>query len=111
MKKNIFEMVVALVNGENVADMDTLRAEVNAEWEHLKIKQSANKNLYEAAREVAFGILNKTPKTAKEIYAKGEGQWPEGFTAGKLQYAILHYWNDQIVKHENGKSAFTYTVK
>ena len=26
---------------------------------------------------------------------------PDGFTAAKVQYAFLHYWNDEIVKHDN----------
>lgn len=111
MKKNVFEMVVALVNGQTVADMDTLRAEVNAEWERANAKRNANKGAYDMAKDVAFGILSDKPMTVKEIFAAGEGEWPQGFTAAKVQYALLHYWNDEVVKHDNGKSAFTYTVK
>ena len=111
MKKNVFEMVVAMVNGQPVADIELLRNEINAEWERTSAKARANKSAYDAAKEVAFGILCDNPMTVKEIYAEGEGQWPEGFTASKVQYAVLHYWNDEIVKHDNGKNAFTYTVK
>ena len=46
MKKNVFEMVVALVNGQPVADMDTLRTEVNAEYERMNAKRIANRSLY-----------------------------------------------------------------
>lgn len=111
MKKSVFEMVVAMVNGQPVADMETLRNEVNTEWAHMQEKANANRSAYDAAKEVAFSILRDTPMTVKEIYAAGEGQWPDGFTAAKIQYAVLHYWNDEIVKHDNGKSAFTYTRK
>ena len=110
MKKNVFEMIVALVNGQPVADMDTLRTEVNAEYERMNAKRIANRSLYDTAHDIAMGILNGTPMTVKEIFAASD-EWPEGFTAAKLQYAVLHYWNDEVTKHDNGKSAFTYTAK
>ena len=110
MKKNVFEMVVAMVNGQPVADMDTLRAEVNAEWERTNAKRLANKSAYDAAKDVAFSILCDKPMTVKEIFAASD-EWPDGFSASKVQYALLHYWNDEVVKHNNGKNAFTYTVK
>ena len=111
MKKNVFEMVVAMVNGQPVADMETLRNEINAEYERMNAKRKANKDAYDAAKDVVFGILCDKPMTVKEIYSAGEGLWPDGFTSAKVQYAILHYWNDEVVKHDNGKSAYTYTVK
>lgn len=111
MKKNVFEMVVALVNGQPVADMDTLRTEINAEWERMAAKRDANRNAYDMAKEVAFNYLCDVPMTIKELFAAGEGHWPDGFTAAKVQYAMLHYWNDLVVKHENGKGPYTYTVK
>lgn len=111
MKKNVFEMVYTMVNGGKVEDMGTLRAEINAEWERMQEKRNVNKSAYDAAKDVAFSILSDVPKTVKDVFAEGEGQWPNGFTAAKVQYAFLHYWNDEIVKHDNGKNAFTYTVK
>ena len=44
MKKSVFEMVVAMVNGQQVKDMDTLREEVNAEWARVNAKRDANKS-------------------------------------------------------------------
>lgn len=111
MKKNVFEMVVAMVNGQPVADMDTLRNEVNAEYERMNAKRQANKDAYDTAKGVAFGILCDKPMTVKEIFAAGEGQWPDGFTASKIQYALLHYWADEVNKIDNGKAPFTYQVK
>lgn len=110
MKKNVFDMVVALVNGQPV-DMDKLREEVNAEAAHLAEKKAANQSVYDTAREVALSVLSDKPMTAKELFTAGGDQWPEGFTSNKVQYALLHYWNDEIVKHDNGRSAFTYSKK
>ena len=67
MKRSIFEQVVTMVNGGVVEDMENLRAEINAEWERTNAKAVANRNTYEAAREVAFTILNETPKTVKTM--------------------------------------------
>ena len=71
MKKSVFEMVVALVNGQSVADMDTLRTEVNAEWEKMQEKANANRTAYADAKEVAFSVMSKEPMTAKDIHAAG----------------------------------------
>lgn len=111
MKKNTLEAIRNYLNGDETIDLSTVREEVNAEWERLTAKSKANKDAYDAAKEVAFGILSDTPMTVKEVYAAGEGQWPDGFTVAKVQYAFLHYWNGEVVKHDNGKSAYTYTVK
>lgn len=111
MKKNVFEMVHAMVNGQPVADMDTLRNEINAEWERLNAKADANRAAYNDARDIVFSILTADkPMTAKEVFAAGGDRWPEGFTANKIQYGMLNYWNDKIVKHENGRSACTYSL-
>ena len=111
MKKNVFEMVVAMVNGQPVSDMDILRNEVNAEWERMTAKANANKSAYDMAKETALSILSDVPMTAKALFAAGEGLWPEGFTQAKVQYALIHYWNDVVEKHVVDKGANTYSIK
>lgn len=112
MKKNVFEMVVAMVNGQNVENMEYLREEINAEWARMTKKANTNRTIYENAKEIAFELMNGAePMTVKELYVMGEDRWSEGFTPSKLQYAMIHYWNDAIIKHENGKSAFKYSLR
>ena len=112
MKKNTLEAIRNYLNGDNTVDLSVLCDEVNAEWERLDAKAQVNRGAYDVAKGVAFSIMSEThPMTVKEIFLAGEGQWPQGFTAAKIQYAVLHYWNDAVVKHDNGKSAFTYTLK
>lgn len=110
MKKNTLEAIRNYLNGDETADLSALREEVNAEWERLNAKATANRNAYDEAKEVAFEVMGETPMTAKEIFAATK-EWPQGFTAAKIQYGLLHYWNDEVVKHDNGKNAFTYSVK
>lgn len=111
MKKSTLEAIHNYLNGDDTVDLSVVREEVNAEWERLNAKRAANRNLYDDAKVVAFDIICDKPMTVKEIYEKGESLWPQGFTRAKVQYAIRNYWNDEIMKHENGKSAFTYTLK
>ena len=110
MKKSTLEAICNYLNGDNSVDLSVLREEVNAEWERMNEKRNANKSAYDMAKDVAFAVMSDKPMTVKEIFAASD-EWPQGFTAAKVQYALLHYWNDEVVKHDNGKSAFTYSVK
>ena len=109
MKKNVFEMVVAMVNGREVSDMEILRNEINAEWERMESKRQANKDTYAVAHDVLMGALTDKEQTAKELFERNK--WPEGFTQGKLNYALRAMWTDEVRKIDNGKSANTYTRK
>ena len=110
MKKSTLEAIRNYLNGDETVDLTVVRDEVNAEWDRLNAKREANRNAYDEAKDIAFGIMSDTPMTVKEIFAASD-EWPQGFTHNKVQYALLHYWNDEVVKHDNGKNAFTYSVK
>ena len=82
--------------------VDELKAELNRN----AAKAQANRELYDAAREIAVATLAQAPDgcTAAELYESCEEQLPEGFTKSKLQYALTHYWNDAVTaeKTKNG---------
>lgn len=111
MKKSTLESIRNYLNGDETVDLTVLRAEVNAEWARLSDKAQMNKDIYAMAHDVAMNALRNGAMTVKDTFSACEGKWPDGFTVGKLQYAFLHYWNDELIKHDNGKSAFTYSVK
>jgi len=110
MKKSTLESIRNYLNGDETIDLSVLREEVNAEYDRLNAKAQANRNAYDVAKEIAFDVMSDKPMTVKEIFAASD-EWSQGFTAAKLQYALLHYWNDEVVKHDNGKNPFTYTAK
>lgn len=110
MKKSTLEAIYNYLNGDETVDLSVVRNEVSAEWERLNAKAKANRSAYDEAKDIAFRVMSSTPMTVKEIFAASD-EWPQGFTTAKVQYALLHYWNDEVVKHDNGKSAFTYSVK
>lgn len=109
MKKNVFEMIHTMVNGGKVEDMDTLRAEINAEWEKMAEKKNANQSLYATAHDTLMAALTDTPQTSKEIYEKNT--WPADFTPSKLNYALRAMWNEEVNRIDNGKNPLTYTRK
>ena len=111
MKKNtITALYNYFVKSDDTVDLSTIVDDIHAEYERMDAKRQANKNAYDTAKQVAFGILCDQPMTVKEIFAASD-EWPQEFTPAKVQYALLHYWNDEVIKHDNGKSAYTYTVK
>ena len=109
MKKSTMEALYAVLN-TGAAVTDELREEFNAEYERTTAKARANKAAYEDAKEVAIAVLGDTPMTAKEVFA-ASSEWPEGFTANKVQYGLNNYWMDIAERHDNGKNPYTYTRK
>lgn len=108
MKKATIETMIAYLNG---ADTDTaaLKTELEAELSKLTEKARANADLYAAAIPVIRAAMSSTPMTAKEIFAACENELPNGFTANKVQYCLLHKM-DGVKIVDNGKNANGYTL-
>lgn len=107
MKKSTLEALYNLVNGRGTVTNE-LREEVNAEYERTTAKARANHDAYKAAEQVVMSVLTDTPMTAKEVFAASD-EWPDGFTANKVQYGLNNYWKDSVKRHDNGKNPYTYT--
>ena len=113
MKKTSMQSLVsyfAMQNGlpSDVADaVDELKAELNRNAE----KAAANRELYESARELVLGQLGAAPDgaTLAEL-VESCGELPAGMTKGKVQYALLHYWND-AVSVEQTKGGNVYRLR
>ena len=111
MKKNtITALYNYFVNSDDTIDLSAVVEDIRAEYERTVAKSATKANAYEAAKPIVFGVMTE-PMTVKEIFAKCENDLPDGFTAHKIQYALLNYWRDEVDKIPNGKSAFTYMVK
>lgn len=92
--------------------MDVLN-ELTTELNRNAVKAQANRELYALAHDVAMAGLRRAgnPVTAGELYDEVADELPEGFTKGKLQYALSRLWGDELVRHSERKGASTYTVK
>lgn len=114
MKKNTLTALYNyLVKHDDSVDLSLLVEDVRDEYERMDAKRKVNQDMYSCAKDSVFRVLSESsrPMTVKEIFSACGDTLPEGFTSAKIQYAVLHYWNDELVKHDNGKSAFTYSIK
>ena len=92
--------ILSLIAAIDTPEAEEVRTELEAELGKSKARAEANANLYEAAKAVVMGALEDKPATIGELYEAIEDELPEGFTKGKLQYAMTRLWVDEIVKHE-----------
>lgn len=111
MKKSTMEALYAVLN-TGAAVTDELRNEFNAEYERTAAKSRANAAMYDEAHDALMNAAEwDKPMTAAELAETFADVLPDGFTKSKVQYALLHYWTDEVEKHENGKNAYTYSRK
>ena len=112
MKKNtIVALYNYFVNSDDTVDLSTAVEDIRAEYERTAAKAQATANAYDTAKPIVLGVITDNPMTVKDIYAACEDSLPEGFTSHKIQYGLIHYWVDDVVKHDNGKNPFTYSAK
>ena len=107
MKKSSLVSLYAYLNGENVTNIDEIRAEIGAEIEKDASEKREKMAIYEDARPIVLNAIDETPRTLNEILERCVGL-PIGFTKGRLQYAITHYWSDDVKRIESAKGANTY---
>ena len=112
MKKNtITALYNYFVKNDDTIDLSAVVEDIRTEYEKSAAKVNAKMDAYEQAKPIVFAAIADTALTVKDIFAACEDELPEGFTAHKIQYALLHYWNDEVDKIDNGKAPFTYQVK
>ena len=100
MKKSTMMSLVAYLNGENVTNLDEIKAELEAELNRGAEKTAANREMYETAHDIVMAQLGDTPVTIGELYETTKDELPEGFSKGKLQYAMTRMWIGELVKVE-----------
>lgn len=110
MKKSTMQSLVSFL--ENVPEMADARAELVRELNRGAEKAAANRELYENAREVVLSQLQLATNgaTLAELVESCGDNLPDGMTKGKVQYALLHYWND-TVSVEQTKNGNVYRLQ
>ena len=110
MKKATLKSLVSYLNGETVTNLDEIRDELVAELNKGEAKAQANRDLYAEAKDIVLNALSDTPVTIGELYDEVKGDLPEGFSKGKVQYAITRLWADEVVKTEGKVNTSTRKV-
>lgn len=102
MKKTTMKTLLAYLNGETVTNIDEVRDELASELAKGEAKAQANRDMYELAHDIVINALvgEEEGLSIAELWTKIEGEMFEGFTKGKLQYAITRMWMDELVKIE-----------
>ena len=108
MKKVSLQSLVSFIDSIDAPqEIKDIRDEIASELAKGAEKAQANRDLYAQAHDVVIGALSDTPVTIGEIYAEVESALPEGFSKGKVQYAITRLWADEVVKHEGKVNTYT----
>lgn len=115
MKKVTLQYLVNLMNdniGLNGGEAETdaayvaARDELVAELNRGADAKAKNAEAYEAIHELVIGALSNTPATCAEIFEQIESELPSGMGKGKVQYALTHLWQDEIVKIEGKPNTY-----
>lgn len=110
MRKSTIQSLVSYLNGNAITNLDEIKDELTAELNKDAVRKQANADVYEQVKPIVFGVLCDTPLTIGEIYDAIEGDLPDGFTKGKVQYAITRLWIDEVNKIEGKVNTYTRKV-
>ena len=100
MKKATMQTILSLINTIESPEADAVREELTAELNKDAERKAQNADLYESAKGIVMEELGETPVTIGELYEALKENLPEGFTKGKLQYAVTRLWTSEIRKIE-----------
>lgn len=106
MKKATMNTILSLIANDTSAEAEEVRAELTAELNKGEAVKAENAKVYDAAKAVVFAELGETPVTISELYDALESKLPEGFSKGKLQYAMTRLWKDDLKKVEGKVNAY-----
>ena len=105
MKKATFEAIKTALTNFGFADEDIL-AELDKEINKGAEAKAKNAEAYDAIHDIVVGALSAVPVTVAELWESIEDEVPEGITKGKVQYALTHLWQDEIVKIEGKPNTY-----
>ena len=102
MTKNTMNAIYTVLSGAEFEGKAEVMAELEKELNRGAAEREAKVAAYEAARVAVFEAMRTigAPATVADIYEEAKNELPEGFTRSKVQYGLLHYWNDSVVKTE-----------
>lgn len=102
MTKNTMNAIFAALTNVDFENKTEIMAELEKELNRGAAEREAKAAAYEAARPVVLEAMRVigSPATVADIFTEAEKELPKGFTKNKVQYGLLHYWNDSVVKTE-----------
>ena len=107
MKKATLSTIYSALLDSGYESTDPIMEEISKELNRGEEQKAKNAELYEVAKPIVLGALSDKPATISEIYDEVASELPEGFSKGKVQYAITRLWADEIVKTEGKVNAYS----
>lgn len=86
--------------------LESALTEINAELSKGQAQKDKNAEAYESIHALIVDSLSDTPVTCGELWESIEENAPDGITKGKVQYALTHLWQDEIVKIEGKPNTY-----
>lgn len=96
---------------KNVPELAEEYAELAAEIQKDIDKANANRALYDVAKDIVLAALTDQLVTVADLFAKVEADLPDGFSKSKMQYALTHYWADDVTVVKDGRNPNQYRAK
>ena len=81
-------------------------AEVEKELNKGAEQKAQNAKTYDGIHDIVMNALSAVPVTIAELWESIENEVPEGVTKGKVQYAVTHLWDGEIVKIEGKPNTY-----
>lgn len=108
MTKNTLTAILSILNGETIDNLEEVRANVEKELNRNSERAQANRELYAEAHDIVMDVLSRfnVPVTAAELFEEIKDELPEGFKKGKVQYALLHYWDTEVETIEGNPNTY-----
>lgn len=107
MKKATLSTIYSALLDSGYESTDPIMEEISKELNRGEAEKVKNAELYEQAKAIVLGALSDKPATISEIYDEVASELPEGFSKGKVQYAITRLWVDEVVKTEGKVNAYS----
>ena len=107
MKKATLSTIYSALLDSGYESTDPIMEEISKELNRGEAEKAKNAELYEQAKPIVLGALSDTPATLSEIYDEIANDLPEGFSKGKVQYAITRLWADEVTKVEGKVNSYT----
>jgi len=106
MKKAIMNTILTLIATIDTPEADEVRAELNAELNRGAEQKAQNAALYDAVKPIVMDELGDSTCTIGELYEAVADKLPDGFTKGKLQYAITRLWIGELERVDGKVSSY-----
>ena len=104
MKKNSLSVIYTAL--KEIDFDEEILSELEKEINRGADAKAKNAEAYESIHDLVIGSLSDTPVTCADIFDNIESDLPEGMTKGKVQYALTHLWQDEIVKIEGKPNTY-----